>query len=335
MANETFPVFIDITPPLTENACMDSTLILRGIHIAGHCGVTHQERNEPQPILVDLELDCANSHSAVSDHLGDTIDYAQIIKRISDIGTQNHFSLVESLADKMAQTLFDEFPIRGLSIWVRKTAPPLTHQVDSVGVRLSRLRSRPLTQSLSVASTDQPSSFLVDQQHHIPKGRILDVATGHGRNAIYLASQGFSVTGVDRDPEAIHSLKQKTQSLGLARVTALVQDLENGSTTSIDFGENTYDGILVFFYLYRALFPSLIRALKPGGVLVYETFLIDNHVIHNHPRRKEFCLHRNELLRLTPGMRIVHYEEGAHQGPHNKEPAFTARMIAEKEQPNR
>jgi hypothetical protein len=92
-----------------------------------------------------------------------------------------------------------------------------------------------------------------------------------------------------------------------------------------------YDGVLVFFYLYRPLFPAIIKALKPGGVLVYETFLIDNHDHYHHPRRKEFCLEHNELLRLTQGLRVLHYEEGQHQGTEENEQPFTARLVARKE----
>jgi hypothetical protein len=86
----------------------------------------------------------------------------------------------------------------------------------------------------------------------------------------------------------------------------------------------------VFFYLHRSLFPAILSALKPGGVLIYETFLIDNHLQHQHPRRKEFCLGHNELLRLTSGLRVFHYDEGEHAGGHGADSSFTAQMIASK-----
>ena len=300
--------FIDIKRPLTENARMDSKLILKGIRFSGHCGVTPEERNQPQPILVDLELDCPASQSSETDQIQDTIDYAQVIDRVVDIGTHHHVCLVETLVERISQTLCDEFPILGMEIWIRKTAPPLKERVDSVGVRLSREGNTLSQQSLSFI--DEPASLLIEQQHMIPKGTILDVATGHGRNAIYLARQGYSVTGIDRDVEALHSVQQKAEKLKLPNLAFHVQDLEEGTTESLHLGEETYDGILVFFYLHRPLFPSLIRALKPGGVLIYETFLIDNHHIHQHPRRQEFCLQHNELLQLTDTLRILYYEEG-------------------------
>ncbi|MDX2348521.1 MAG: methyltransferase type 12, partial [Nitrospirota bacterium] len=88
--------------------------------------------------------------------------------------------------------------------------------------------------------------------------------------------------------------------------------------------------ILVFFYLYRPLFPQLLKALKPGGVILYETFLLENHIHRQHPRRKEFCLETNELLTLLEGFQILHYDEGDHTGTSKTDRAFTARAMARK-----
>jgi hypothetical protein len=65
-------------------------------------------------------------------------------------------------------------------------------------------------------------------------------------------------------------------------------------------------------------------------MLIYETFLIDNHMQYQHPRRKEFCLMHNELLRLVPGFRILHYEEGRREEGLDSERVFTARLVAQK-----
>jgi hypothetical protein len=88
--------------------------------------------------------------------------------------------------------------------------------------------------------------------------------------------------------------------------------------------------ILVFFYLYRPLFPQLIKALKPGGVILYETFLLENHLHRQHPRRKEFCLEPNELLTLLRDVQVLHYDEGDHRGTSEADRAFTARILARK-----
>jgi hypothetical protein len=57
---------------------------------------------------------------------------------------------------------------------------------------------------------------------------------------------------------------------------------------------------------------------------------LDNHIRRQHPRRKEFCLEANELITLLQGLRILHYDEGDHEGPSEKERAFTARALAQK-----
>ena len=92
--------------------------------------------------------------------------------------------------------------------------------------------------------------------------------------------------------------------------------------------------IVVFFYLHRALFPSLIESLKPNGVLIYETFTIDNYLRHRHPRRWEFCLAHNELLRLTSTLRVLSYDEGKHDGGHEPGPTFTAQLVAQRASPS-
>ena len=312
---------------------MGSPLILEGIQFSGHCGVSLEERSQPQPILVDLEVDCNNDRSTETDRIHDTIDYADIVNRVIEIGTQHHFCLVEALAERITQTLLDEFPVLALKIWLRKTTPPLTAPVDSVGIRLHRVRPIHPNTLVSVGSAEQPASFLMEHHHHIPKGTILDLATGHGRNALYLASHGYSVVGVDKDTEALQFLDQKAKEQQLSNLTTWQQDLEENSVDSLNLGKHTYDGIVVFFYLHRPLFPALIHALKPGGVLVYETFLIDNHHIHGHPRRQEFCLQHNELLQLINPLRIMYYAEGVHETPTSKRSAYTARVLALKEEP--
>ena len=309
---------------------MNSTLILKGIEISGRCGLTQAERSHLQPIRIDLEIECANSQAGETDNIQHTIDYAQVIQRLLEIGTRNQFHLIESLAEHMSRTLLDEFPIFGLKLWVRKTKAPLNATVDSVGVRLARDQRSHETPFIG-SSSQPPSAFLTKQNHQLPKGKILDVAAGQGRNTLYLAKLGYSVTAIDRDKEALQGIQKKADQSNVSNIEILAQDLEEGSPHSLDLGTELYEGIIVFFYLYRPLFPSLLRALRRGGVLMYETFLIDNHRINNHPRRQEFCLQHNELLQLTQGLRILHYEEGLQDGSILQEQVFTTRMIAKKE----
>lgn len=304
---------------------MASSIVVKGIQVSARCGVTETERHYPQPLLVDLIFQCPNQQAFQSDRLSDTVDYGSITRRIRDIGEGQTFSLIETLTEKICQTLFQEFPITHLKIWVRKIHPPLDNIKGSVGVHLTRSRQQTLLSDLV-----HPSPFLVRQLSRLPHGKILDVATGRGRHALYLASKGFSVHGIDRDAAALHELQAQARQTGLSSITTESIDLERNPENPPDLGTGVYDGIIVFFYLYRPVFPRLISALKSGGVIMYETFLLDNHIHRQHPRRKEFCLESNELLSLLHGFRILHYDEGDHEDPLRREQAFTARAVARK-----
>jgi len=158
----------------------------------------------------------------------------------------------------------------------------------------------------------------------------LDVAAGSGRNALYLAKQGFHVRAIDRDLEALQELRTAAHEQQLIHVTAEVLDLEAEPFPEKAFPAETYDVVIVFFYLFRSLFPALLRTLKSGGVLLYETFLVENHQRYNRPRHAIFCLQPHELPTLVSGLQILHYDEGARIGRNGRQEAFTARLLARK-----
>ncbi|MCA9473043.1 MAG: dihydroneopterin aldolase [Nitrospirales bacterium] len=305
-------------------------ILIEGIQCLVHCGVTSVERRQPQPIVIDLELRCANSHAAHSDELLDTVDYGKIVSRVSEIATTSRFCLLEALADLISQTLFQEFPISQLDAWVRKTDPPLDHIKGSVGVRLSHTRPPHAHRSGTTFRNPEVSQFFLQQFGRLQGGKILDIATGSGRHALFLASRGYTVVGIDRNAETLAHVQQAGSEIQNGHVTTSCLDLEADPGNPPDLGDHEYDGILVFFYLYRPLFPRILQALKSGGILIYETFLIDNHIVHHHPRHKEFCLQHNELLQLTTPLRVLQYEEGASINPHSQEQTFTARLVAQK-----
>jgi dihydroneopterin aldolase len=322
--------------PLTQrrtvhhNGSMPDQLTVQGIEFNSYIGVTDDERRALQPMRVDVELDYrrgAVASASDSDDISQAIDYARAVECIIRIGAHGEYRLVERMAEKMIQALFTELAIAGVTLWVRKLKPPIKDVHDSVGIRIARTRK-------DIIPEPQPASFLLDSSRFLKKGTILDVAAGRGRNALYLAGLGFSIDAIDRDEQALRELADRAKERGLTRLNVYPIDLESEpNTTSVLNSEqynDRYDGVLVFFYLYRPLFPSIIKALKPGGVLVYETFLIDNHYHYQHPRRKEFCLEHNELLRLTQGLRVLHYEEGRHEGAKDSDMPFTARLVAQK-----
>jgi SAM-dependent methyltransferase len=135
-----------------------------------------------------------------------------------------------------------------------------------------------------------------------PGGTVLDVACGSGRHTTWLAAQGFVVTGVDSDADALATLR------GVAEV--LVADLE---AAAWPLPGRRFDGVVVTNYLWRALWPALRGALAEGGVLIVETFA-DGQQHIGRPSRPEFLLRHGELWLACEGLRVVAYEDGFDDG---------------------
>jgi len=164
----------------------------------------------------------------------------------------------------------------------------------------------------------QPSRVLVQYRDRLPKGTALDVAMGYGRHALYLAEAGWDVDGIERDPEAITAVRAEARQRGVM-IRTIQADLETFQLPSA-----AYDLVVCFFYLDRALVPQLRETLKPGGVIVYETFTIENHRRFGKPGRMEFCLQPNELLSLFGGFEILEAREGLVDGQ------YVASLVAKK-----
>jgi SAM-dependent methyltransferase len=148
-----------------------------------------------------------------------------------------------------------------------------------------------------------------------PGGRVLDLAAGQGRHARYLASLGFAVEAVDRDPEAL------AQAAGQG-VTTRQADLEGGPWP---YAEGAFQGIVVCNYLWRPLLPGIIEALAAGGVLIYETFAAGNER-HGRPSNPDFLLRPGELLEAVRGrLHVVAFEQGFVPRPR---PAVVQRICA-------
>lgn len=132
-------------------------------------------------------------------------------------------------------------------------------------------------------------------------GRVLDLAAGEGRHARWFAARGHPVLAVDRDTGAMQRLA------AVPGIEARVVDLEAGSWPLA--GER-FAGIVVTCYLHRPLLPRLAEALEPGGVLVYETFMVGNEVF-GRPANPDFLLSRNELLETFGGtLEVIAFRQG-------------------------
>lgn len=167
-----------------------------------------------------------------------------------------------------------------------------------------------------------PSAWVVRWADRVPAGGgILDLACGGGRHARYFAARGHPVEAVDRDPALLASLD------GVAGVTARCADLEGGPWP---YAGQRFDGVIVANYLHRPLFPRLLAALAPGGVLIYETFAAGNER-YGRPSNPAFLLKPGELLEVVRDrLRVVAYEDLTVLEP---KPACLQRICAVKDQP--
>jgi SAM-dependent methyltransferase len=152
-----------------------------------------------------------------------------------------------------------------------------------------------------------PSAWLLNHLELLPPhGRVLDVACGRGRHALYLARLGYRVHAVDRDADIIADLRAAAAHEQLP-LTCEVVDLETDPPPSL--GTSRFDAVLVFRYLHRPLFPSLIEAVAPGGFLIYETFTVAQ-ALRGRPTNPRFLLKPAELVELAAPLAIVDAREG-------------------------
>jgi 2-polyprenyl-3-methyl-5-hydroxy-6-metoxy-1,4-benzoquinol methylase len=150
-----------------------------------------------------------------------------------------------------------------------------------------------------------PTSWLTAHEGLLQGGVALDVACGRGRHALWLAERGFEVYAIDRDPAALVHLDEEARRRGV-RVVTEQKDLE---TECVRLGENRFDLVVAVHYLHRPLFRHLTAALRPGGLLVYETFTAAQ-ATKGKPTNPAFLLMPGELRELVQPLEIVVEREG-------------------------
>ena len=149
----------------------------------------------------------------------------------------------------------------------------------------------------------EPARFLADNVGLLPRGRVLDVAMGFGHNAIYLARLGFMVEGVDISAEAINTALISAHEAGVT-IKAQIVNLE-----SYTIEKDAYEVIICFNYIQRSLMPQIKNGLRIGGIVVYETFIIDQAQF-GKPKNPDYLLEHNELLDMFHDFRCLRYREG-------------------------
>lgn len=155
-------------------------------------------------------------------------------------------------------------------------------------------------------------------------GRALEVAVGHGRNAVALAARGWEVTGIDMSQEGLAIAQAKAERAGVRL------DLRREADESFDFGVDGWDLVAVIYgpvsITETAYADRLHRALKPGGLVVVESFASDAR----SPRRRPVDIDPTELRHAFDAFRILRFEDVDGTSEWDPQPTRLVRMVAQK-----
>ena len=169
-------------------------------------------------------------------------------------------------------------------------------------------------------ATAEPAAIVAELLPLLARGPALDLACGAGRHALLLAAQGYLVTGVDGSAAALEIAEQRGRASGIhvrrkanigrpshASISGL--ELVQADLESVTLPADSFDVILCVHYLQRSLFAQMERALRPGGMLVFETFTRAHLEFGGGPRNPEFLLDSHELRNAFPTLRTIFYRE--------------------------
>jgi tellurite methyltransferase len=169
----------------------------------------------------------------------------------------------------------------------------------------------------------EPNPFLKKHIHLLPKGKALDIASGEGRNAVFLAKQGFEVDAVDISEKGLKKAQKLARGQGV-KIKTLFVDLDE-----YQIEKERYDLIANFYYLRRRLIPGIKKGIRKGGKVIFETYLLEHRTLGTGgPKQAKYFLKPNELLRLFKNFRILFYREGIFKEGGKKK--AVASLIAEK-----
>jgi SAM-dependent methyltransferase len=190
------------------------------------------------------------------------------------------------------------------------------------GHNLERRRWNLIFSSPWPSFNTEPSRFLVEALPGRKPGTALDLGMGQGRNAVYLARQGWQVTGVDVSDVGIAQAREQARKAGVSIHTVL-QDAD-----SFDFGRSRWDLVAVIYFPPRAYIARIRESLRPGGLVVVEGFHRDA------ARRRRIgpgvVFDSGELPRLFEGFRVLRYEEVTDVADWGKQQTRLVRLLAQK-----
>lgn len=147
---------------------------------------------------------------------------------------------------------------------------------------------------------EEPDALLVRHTPPAaPGARALELACGLGRNAIWLAEQGYTVDAFDISLSALRQAREAMLARGLRGVNFVVADLDHYALP-----DREYDLVCVFRFLDRALLPAIRNRVRPGGVLIYQT-LNTGHLVRHPETNRDQLLQRGELPERFPGWTVL------------------------------
>jgi tellurite methyltransferase len=173
---------------------------------------------------------------------------------------------------------------------------------------------------LATDAPAEPASIVRELLPLLPRGPALDLAGGAGRHAMLLASRGQHLTVVDWSRVALEILEVRGQTAQVpVRHASSIDvrqrkvhsgiDLLQADLERIQLPEESFELVLCIQYLQRSLFPQISRALRPGGVLLFETFTRAQLEFAGGPRNPEHLLEIGELRIAFPELRVLFYRE--------------------------
>lgn len=154
-----------------------------------------------------------------------------------------------------------------------------------------------------------PAKFLSNNFHYIPaKSSVLDLGMGEGRNAVFMAQKGYKVTGIDISSVAVRKAQMLAKEFGV-QINGVVANL-----SKYKINDNSFDAIICFYYVDRPLIERMKKWLRPGGIIIYEAFTLDEQKKPDHRSEdSSYFLKNQELLRLFSEMRVLQFEEPTHE----------------------
>jgi SAM-dependent methyltransferase len=167
-----------------------------------------------------------------------------------------------------------------------------------------------------------PNAFLVEMIKGLRPGRALDVGMGQGRNTIYLAQQGWDAVGFDPADKAVAAAQEQAAKLGV-KITTHVARAED-----FDWGTAQWDLIVLSYVGGREYVSNVVRALRPGGMVLIEAFHRD--ATKNQSIGGGVVFDTNELLKLYGALRVIRYEDTDGVGDFGMQPMRIVRLLAQK-----